>query len=128
MSIMNGYFDVTHPEDVTRGGCEYSIYDDMVRIAESANSGKVVINLCTDNLKEEYQRIKSLGIGSELTDIRYINAGNLYWYFCLKNDVMGSGLPLYHVDRVVKETGISFGDGSHIIYVNGSYQNEDDAE
>lgn len=49
-----------------------------------------------------------------------------YVIFITKNDVMGSGLPLYHIDRVVKETGISFGDGSHIIYVNGSYQNEDD--
>ena len=49
-----------------------------------------------------------------------------YVIFITKNDVMGSGLPLYHIDRVVKETGISFGDGSHIIYVNGSYRNEDD--
>lgn len=49
-----------------------------------------------------------------------------YVIFITRNDVMGSGLPLYHIDRVVKETGISFGDGSHIIYVNGSYQNEDD--
>lgn len=49
-----------------------------------------------------------------------------YVIFITKNDVMGSGLPLYHIDRVVKETGISFEDGSHIIYVNGSYQNEDD--
>lgn len=49
-----------------------------------------------------------------------------YVIFITKNDVIGSGLPLYHIDRVVKETGISFGDGSHIIYVNGSYQNEDD--
>ena len=49
-----------------------------------------------------------------------------YVIFITKNDVMGSGLPLYHIDRVVKETGISFGDGSHIIYVNGSYQNVDD--
>lgn len=49
-----------------------------------------------------------------------------YVIFITRNDVMRSGLPLYHIDRVVKETGISFGDGSHIIYVNGSYQNEDD--
>ena len=34
---------------------------------------------------------------------------------------------LYHIDKVVKETDIPFGDGSHIIYVNGSYQNGDDA-
>lgn len=49
-----------------------------------------------------------------------------YVIFITKNDVMGSGLPLYHIDRVVKETGISFEDGSHIIYVNGSYQNGND--
>lgn len=48
-----------------------------------------------------------------------------YVIFITKNDVIGKGLPLYHIDRVIKETGISFGDGSHIIYVNGSYQNED---
>ncbi len=49
-----------------------------------------------------------------------------YVIFITKNDVMEGGCPLYHIDRVVKETGISFGDGSHIIYVNGGYQNEDD--
>ena len=29
------------------------------------------------------------------------------------------GLPLYHIDRTVEETGDKFGDGSHILYVNG---------
>lgn len=48
-----------------------------------------------------------------------------YVIFITKNDVMGKGLPLYHIDRMIKETGIFFGDGSHIIYVNGNYQNED---
>lgn len=57
----------------------------MVRIAKSRGSGKIVINLCTDNLKKEYLRIKELGLGSELTDIRYINAGQPYWYFCFKD-------------------------------------------
>ncbi|MCM1246218.1 MAG: hypothetical protein NC293_11310 [Roseburia sp.] len=32
---------------------------------------------------------------------------------------------MYHIDRMIKETGIPFGDGSHIIYVNGSYKNEE---
>ena len=36
------------------------------------------------------------------------------------------GHPLYHVDRIIKETGTYFGDGSHIIYVNGSYKNDED--
>ncbi len=32
---------------------------------------------------------------------------------------MQHGLPLYHVERTVEETGEKFGDGSHILYVNG---------
>ena len=39
---------------------------------------------------------------------------------------MGAGLPLYHINRVIEETGVCFNDGSHIIYVNGSYKNDND--
>ena len=46
-----------------------------------------------------------------------------YVIFITRYDVMGAGLPLYHVKRTVEETGELFGDGSHIIYVNGSYRN-----
>lgn len=35
------------------------------------------------------------------------------------NDVLKGGLPIYHIERVILETGERFGDGSHIIYVNG---------
>ena len=31
---------------------------------------------------------------------------------------------MYHVERTFRETGEAFNDGSHIIYVNGSYKNE----
>ena len=47
-----------------------------------------------------------------------------YVIFITEHDVMGSGLSLYHVDRMIKETGEYFGDGSHIIYVNGSYKDD----
>lgn len=39
---------------------------------------------------------------------------------------MGAGHPLYHVNRTVEETGACFNDGSHIIYVNGSYKDDND--
>ncbi len=38
----------------------------------------------------------------------------------------GVGLALYHIDRMIKETGECFNDGSHIIYVNGNYKNNGD--
>ena len=37
---------------------------------------------------------------------------------------MKAGLPIYHVDRIVKETGELFGDESHIIYVNSQIKDE----
>ena len=49
-----------------------------------------------------------------------------YVIFITENDYMKKGLPLYHVERVVQETQKLFGDGLHIIYVNGSYKNDDD--
>lgn len=49
-----------------------------------------------------------------------------YVIFITAGDVMGAGLALYHVNRVVEETGTCFGDGSHIIYVNGSYKDDND--
>ena len=45
--------------------------------------------------------------------------------FITRNDVLGAGLPIYHIDRKIEETGCSFGDRSHIIYVTASIQQED---
>ena len=49
-----------------------------------------------------------------------------YIIFIYKHDKFRKGLPVYHVDRYIGETGQLFGDGSHIIYVNGSYKGNDD--
>ncbi len=49
-----------------------------------------------------------------------------YVIFITENDVIGENLPLYHVNRRVEETGAVFGDGTHIIYVNGEYRDEKD--
>jgi hypothetical protein len=48
-----------------------------------------------------------------------------YVIFLTEHDVMGAGLPVYHIRRTIDETHGSFLDGSHIIYVNGSYQGND---
>ena len=44
--------------------------------------------------------------------------------FITENDVLERGLPIYHIDRVIKETGEVFQDESHIIYVNSQMRNE----
>lgn len=85
LSIMNGYFDAQNPDKVVTKGDRYEEYDNIAAIAEKANCGKVVINLSTDDLEKEYQRIQRRGIGENITTIRYINAKNPYYYFSMKD-------------------------------------------
>ena len=44
--------------------------------------------------------------------------------FITERDVIGKGLPRYPVERCFLGTGEIFGDGSHILYVNGAYRDE----
>ena len=43
----------------------------------------------------------------------------LYIIFITEHDVIGDGLPLYHIDRYVGETKKIFDDGEHFLFVNG---------
>ena len=49
-----------------------------------------------------------------------------YVIFITEKDHFGKGLPMYHIERKITELGDeSFGDGTHIIYVNGEYREKD---
>lgn len=45
-----------------------------------------------------------------------------YVIFITRDDILGSGLPIYHIQRTIKETGAVFGDETHILYVDSSKQ------
>lgn len=46
-----------------------------------------------------------------------------YVIFITEKDKFGAGLPLYHVERTIPELNHTvFGDGAHIIYVNGEFR------
>lgn len=47
-----------------------------------------------------------------------------YVIFITEHDVLGQGLPIYTIERTIKESGTTFEDEAHIIYVNG--ENKDD--
>lgn len=47
-----------------------------------------------------------------------------YVIFITEKDVLKGNLPLYHVDRVIRETGELFQDEEHIIYVNAQITDE----
>lgn len=69
-----------------------------------------------------------------LMDANHLPAGadheslpEIYVILFTENDVRGGGRPVYHIERMVMETGELFQDGEHIVYVNGAYQDDGSA-
>lgn len=68
---------------------------------------------------------------SGLMDMNMLNPGQdfdelteNYVIFITRNDILGYGLAIYHVERVILEVDGFFGDGTHIIYVNSKIQED----
>ena len=66
---------------------------------------------------------------SGLMDMNILNLGQdfdelpeSYVIFITVCDSLGYGLPIYHIDREIRENSRNFPDGSHIVYVNSSKQ------
>ena len=81
LCLMNGYYDSENPGQAETRGGYWEIYDNQSKIADSLNTRKVFINLGVENLKAEYNRIRALGITTQMTEIRFINVFSPYWYF-----------------------------------------------
>ena len=47
-----------------------------------------------------------------------------YMIFITRDDVLGYELPIYHIDRIIKEVNDDFMDEAHIIYVNARRQDD----
>ena len=78
----------------------------------------------------DYHRAR---FNSSMLDVRMLKSNeefetlkDSYVIFITEHDVPGKGFALYHVERIIRETGEVFDDGSHIIYVNGEYKGSDE--
>ena len=81
----------------------------------------------------EGAHIRRARFHSSMTDARMLKKKqkfrelkDSYVIFIYKHDKFGKGLPVYHINRHIEETGELFSDGSHIIYVNGKYKGDDE--
>jgi predicted transposase/invertase (TIGR01784 family) len=52
------------------------------------------------------------------------NIPEAYVIFITEKDHLGKGLPIYHIERTITETGEIFDDKAHIIYVNAEIVND----
>ena len=83
---------------------------------QRADSGAVPTRARYNSVMIDYHTLKKQAEFNELPETFVI--------FITENDVLKGGEQIYHIDRVIKETGKNFGDGTHIIYVNGSYRDD----
>ena len=127
------------------------IMNDHTLVVKEAQVQSVIKNLqgrsirmdvkTTDLKKKEYDvemqradsgaRPKRARYNSSLMDANAILPGDdtellpeTYVIFIIENDVLRGNLPIYHVERMIKENGKLFDDKSYIIYVNGEIKDE----
>ena len=68
---------------------------------------------------------------SSVLDSKYLKKGvdffelpETYIIFITENDVLGGDEPIYFIERMITNKNRLFEDGEHIIYVNGSYEDD----
>lgn len=93
------------------------------------NSGKIYnieIQRSNKGAGVKRARYNSSMLDSNITEPgdKYEKLNETYIIFITENDIIKKGLPIYHIDRTIRETGELFGDASHIIYVNSQIKDE----
>ena len=83
---------------------------------QRADSGAVPTRARYNSSMLDYHKLKEQAKFDELPETFVI--------FITENDVLKDGKQIYHIDRIIRETGKIFGDGTHIVYVNGSYRDD----
>ena len=82
--------------------------------------------------KPEGAHVRRARFNSSMMDSRMLKEGqefselrDSYIVFITQTDIFGYGIPIYTVNRYFEEIDAPFDDGSHIVYVNGSYKGQD---
>ena len=83
--------------------------------------------------KPEGAHVRRARYNSSMMDARMLKAGekfselrDSYMIFITQTDIFGYEIPIYTANRYFEEIDAPFNDGSHIVYVNGSYKGEDE--
>lgn len=82
--------------------------------------------------KPEGAHIRRARFNSSMMDSRMLKEGqefselqDSYVVFITQKDIFRHGIPIYTINRHFEEIDDLFDDGSHIVYVNGSYKGDD---
>ena len=97
-------------------------------VARDSTSKQFDVEIQQDNEGASPKRAR---YHSGLMDMNTLNPGQdfeelpeSYVIFITRDDILGYGLPIYHIDRQIKELNEAFQDEAHIIYVNSKKQDD----
>lgn len=103
-----------------------SVRLDILAVDEAGRVYNIEVQRSDKGAGAKRARYNSSLIDANVTEPgdQYEKLNETYVIFITEHDVMGAGFPLYHIDRVVQETGGLFGDEAHILYVNAQIQDD----
>ena len=97
-------------------------------VARDSEGKKFDVEIQQDNEGASPKRAR---YHSGLMDMNTLNPGQdfeelpeSYVIFITRDDVLGYGLPIYHISKKIEEVNESFQDEAHIIYVNSGKQDD----
>lgn len=103
-----------------------SVRLDILAVDSDNNAYNIEVQRSDRGAIEKRARYNSSLLDANLTDTGddYDALNETYVIFITENDVLGLGLPIYHIDRTIRETGGVFNDKSHIVYVNAQIKDK----
>ena len=103
-----------------------SIRLDILAVDQKNRAYNIEVQRSDRGASEKRARHNSSLLDANLTDAGddYDALNETYVIFITENDVLKAGLPIYHVERTVQETGTVFNDQAHIVYVNSQIKDE----
>lgn len=103
-----------------------SVRLDILAVDEQNRAYNIEVQRSDRGASEKRARYNSSLLDANLTHSgsSYDALNEAYVIFITENDVLKAGLPIYHIHRMVEETGAVFNDQSHIIYVNSQIKDE----
>ena len=95
-----------------------SVRLDILAVDRENRAYNIEVQRSDRGASEKRARYNSSLLDANLTDAGddYDALNETYVIFITENDVLKAGLPIYHVDRTIRETGTFFNDQAHIVY------------
>ena len=103
-----------------------SVRLDILAVDRNNRAYNIEVQRSDRGASEKRARYNSSLLDANLTDSgeEYDALNETYVIFITENDILRAGLPIYHIDRIIKETGALFRDESHILYVNAQIKDD----